>query len=123
MNVKKQVDYWLKSARGDFETAEVLFENAKFHHSLLFCHLTLEKGLKAIVVIHTKEIPPRSHNLLYLAELAGLSVDPDDEDFLLRMNGYQLEARYPDEKFRIYKKTTKAVTQDLLSKTKGIRIA
>jgi len=31
-----------------------------------FCHLVIEKAIKAILVKHTGEIAPRSHNLLYL---------------------------------------------------------
>ncbi len=50
MNVKKQIDYWLTTAKSDLETAEIIFKAGKnYHHCLFFCHLVLEKGLKALV--------------------------------------------------------------------------
>lgn len=44
----------------------------------------------------TAEIAPRSHNLLYLSELAGISFAEDDEIFLGILMKYQLQGRYPD---------------------------
>jgi len=33
------VAYWLKSSKQDFESAEILYQNKKYHHALFFCHL------------------------------------------------------------------------------------
>ena len=44
----------------------------------------------------TGEIAPRSHNLLYLSEIANLVFDEDDEIFLGILMKYQLQGRYPD---------------------------
>ncbi|MCL4539473.1 MAG: HEPN domain-containing protein [Bacteroidetes bacterium] len=119
MNATGQIDYWLKSGANDLETAEIIFQSGKnYHHCLFFCHTVLEKGLKALVSKHTQGIPPRSHNLLRLAELAELKVPPEVADFFTKMNGFQLEARYPDEEFRIYTMTTKTLAQKLLLETK-----
>ncbi|MHB8906263.1 MAG: HEPN domain-containing protein, partial [Melioribacteraceae bacterium] len=46
-NIEKQVEYWKTTALSDFETAELLIKNNKFIHGLFFCHLTIEKLLKA----------------------------------------------------------------------------
>lgn len=61
-----------------------------------FCHLVIEKAIKAIVVKQTEEIAPRSHNLLYLAEIAKLAFSEEDEIFLGILMKYQLQGRYPD---------------------------
>lgn len=55
-----------KRGINDIDTAELLINNNKLLHGLFFCHLVLEKIIKAHVVLTTKNIPPKSHDLLYL---------------------------------------------------------
>lgn len=66
INIQKQVEYWMNGARDDLLTAEVLFQRKRDLHGLFFCHLVIEKALKAHVVKSTKEIAPRTHNLILL---------------------------------------------------------
>ena len=65
-------------------------------HGLFLCHLVVEKSIKALVVKATNEIAPRSHNLIFLSELAKLEFEEDDEIFLGILMKYQLQGRYPD---------------------------
>ena len=44
----------------------------------------------------TSEIAPRSHNLLYLSEIAEIIFNEEDEIFLGILMKYQLQGRYPD---------------------------
>ena len=64
--------------------------------SLFFCHLAIEKVLKAHVARRIKDIPPRIHNLVRLAELAGLCLEAEQVRFLRSFDMYQMEGRYPD---------------------------
>ena len=96
MDIQKQIDYWVKSAEEDFAAAQSLTDKGHFRHSLFFVHLAIEKILKAHVSKQTKVIPPRLHNLVRLAKIAGLSLDIDREQLLSEFNIYQLEGRYPD---------------------------
>ena len=79
-----------------FDAGNLLITIDRYLHGLFFCHLVIEKAIKAIVVKHTGEIAPRSHNLLYLSEIAGLSYAEEDEIFLGILMKYQLQGRYPD---------------------------
>jgi len=96
------------------ETAELLIKNNKLLHGLFFCHLVIEKALKANIVKVTSEIPTKSHNLILLLEKTELELGNDYEEFLGILMKYQLEGRYPDynpvipdqEKVFEYKKTT-----------------
>jgi HEPN domain-containing protein len=45
-----------------------------------------------------RTLPPRIHNLVRLAKLAQLNLDPDQLEFLREFNVYQMEGRYPDDK-------------------------
>jgi len=96
MDVGKQIDYWRKSGDEDFAAAEALFEKNHFRHSLFFVHLAIEKVLKAHVSRQTNDIPPRIHNLIRLAEIAGLKLNDKQQRFLRTLGLYQLEGRYPD---------------------------
>ncbi len=96
MDVEKQVDYWRSGSEEDIAAAETLMERGHLRHALFFAHLCLEKALKAHVTRKTGDVPPRIHNLVRLAELAGLALDSERADFLRRFNLYQLEGRYPE---------------------------
>ena len=63
-NTKKQVEYWTLSASSDLSTAELLIEHNKILHGLFFCHLVLEKALKAKYVKFNSKLAPKNHNLI-----------------------------------------------------------
>jgi len=96
MDIDKQVEYWTTSSAEDLVAAETLLEKGCLRQGLFFVHLALEKMLKAHVVRATSDVPPRIHNLVRLAQLAGLKIDNEQERFLRRFDLYQLEGRYPD---------------------------
>ena len=52
--------------------------------------------LKAHVTRQTSDVPPRTHNLVRLAELVKLALSPERARFLSGFGVYQLEGRYPD---------------------------
>ena len=55
-----------------------------------------EKILKAHVTRKTGDVPPRIHNLVRLAEMAGLPLDSERLTLLRDFAAYQLTGRYPD---------------------------
>ena len=116
-NVGKQIEYWINSAKSDLDTAELLIRESRYTHGLFFCHLTIEKALKAHVTKETGDIPPKTHNLIYLLDLATLEFEKDFEDFLGILMKYQLEGRYPDFNPVI---PTKEKALEYLNKTKMI---
>jgi len=73
-----------------------LLSNKKLLHGLFFCHLTIEKAIKALVAKYTKDFPPKSHNLILLIEKAGITLPKEFEDLHGILMKYQLEGRYPD---------------------------
>lgn len=95
INIEKQIDYWLNGANEDFDVAEILTEKRRILHGLFFCHLVLEKALKAHVVKVTGEIAPKTHNLIYLSEKSNLVLSDDTLEFFGVLMKYQLEGRYP----------------------------
>lgn len=97
MNDKnKQIEYWIKNAESDLDTARLLLDNKKILHSLFFCHLVIEKTLKALVVNYTDNFAPKSHNLIYLTDKSEITLPEEFESFTGILMKYQLKGRYPD---------------------------
>ena len=96
LNVQKQIDYWINGAEDDILTADLLIREKRILHGLFFCHLVIEKAIKAHYVKTTGDAAPRTHNLINLSENSGLTFDNDTQIFLGILMKYQLQGRYPD---------------------------
>jgi len=117
IDINKQIDYWVNGAISDIETAELLINGKKYIEGLFFCHLTIEKIFKALVVKKTNQLAPKTHNLNYLYELAGVKVSDENTLFMSVLMKYQLEGRYPE----YYPKVPLFETgNDYLCKTKAL---
>ncbi len=114
-----QIEYWDKESFESYDTAKVLYANTKYLESAFFCHLAIEKILKAHIAKKTGELPPKSHNLLYLVEKTDLkaSLSENQLDFLSNLILYQLEGRYPGDRALIYQQTTVAEFEQILKRT------
>jgi len=121
MNKPDYVKFWMLSAEKDWTVAENLFSKGNYPQSLFFGHLALEKMLKAHWVRDNMEdYPPRIYNLVRLASQTKLTFTTDDLLFLDKMNDYQMEGRYPDYQFTIYKICTLDFTDEILKEVKRI---
>lgn len=116
--MQKTFNFWLKSSEYDLETAKDLFKSKRYPYSLYFCHLALEKILKAAVVKQTKQHAPFTHGLVNLALKTSLKFSDKQKDFLAEVTGFNIEARYPDEKMTFYEKCDKKYAENYLNKTK-----
>lgn len=122
MDKEKQINYWLTSSDMDWQTANDIFNSDKnFHYCLFIGHLSIEKLLKAFVVEKTETFPPKSHNLVRLAELAEIEITIEQIKLLEELNQFQLDTRYPDEKFSLYKIATKDFTTEKINKVNELR--
>lgn len=121
MEQQKQIEYWKKASELDLQSAIDIYESGKnFHFSLFLCHLSIEKILKALVVKFTNDFPPKSHNLLRLAELSRIDCDDETLTLLEELSQFQLSTRYPDEMFSVHKLATKEFTTTKLEKVKEL---
>ena len=116
-----KMQYWLKSAEDDWQVSQHLFKNGDYSYSLFFGHLTVEKTLKAIYVDRFNDNPPYTHRLIYLAEKASLKLSKEKIRLLEVVTDFNLEARYPDEKFSFKKRCTKDFTEKHLKKIGAIK--
>ena len=117
VDVQKQIDYWINGAEDDIVTAELLIREKRNLHGLFFCHLVIEKAIKAYYVKRTGEIAPRSHNLIYLSDNLELTFDEETQIFLGILMKYQLQGRYPDYSPAL---PDQYIVNQYLSKTKDL---
>ena len=117
MTSKQAINFWGKSAQEDFLTAKALLENKRYPHCLFFCHLFIEKTLKALIVKKTKQNPPPIHNLLRLAQNTQLEFNTKQRELFSQINEFNIRARYDDFKFRFHKKATSAFTKKYFTKS------
>ena len=96
IDINKQVDYWRSGAEEDFLVAEELVTLKRIRHGLFFAHLALEKMLKAHVCRQTGNLAPPSHNLVMLAQKAGIKLEQRQLELLAEVNEFSIEGRYPE---------------------------
>lgn len=119
-NEQDVIKYWAGVSKQDFETVGILYKNEKYNHALFFCHLSIEKMLKAIVVKSTKTAPPLIHDLVRLAERTSIELTEKLKEELAEISAFNIEARYDDYKLSFHKKADKRFTLKYITLTKGI---
>ena len=93
-DVDRETENWLASAEYDLETARQMHATGRYVYVVFMCHLAVEKVLKALVGEATGGAPPRTHDLVRLANLGGVSLDADLERFLAELTDAQTGTRY-----------------------------
>ncbi|RJQ60619.1 MAG: HEPN domain-containing protein [Stygiobacter sp.] len=121
MNDKK-VKYWINISEDDLETAEILFSKDKYLHAGYFLQQSIEKLLKAYYQLIKNDLPPRTHNLVYLAEITGIinELKNEQENILYTLNPMNIETRYPEYREKISKSLTKIKMKEILDNTKEL---
>jgi HEPN domain-containing protein len=97
IDVEKQVSYWQDGALETWKDVEHCMKGRRIAFSLFAAHLSVEKALKAHVVKNTRKLPPTTHNLIALANLAGLQLSSRRKEFLIELNPMNIVSRYPGE--------------------------
>lgn len=106
---------WVTSAKEDLATAKDLLKLGRYSYVLFFCHLALEKILKALYIKVNDNYPPPTHKLAKLAKDSKLNLTNKQIAHLNEISTFQVEARYDVIKDKIYKKATKEYTTKYLN--------
>lgn len=103
---EKAANAWKDGARDAFDTAEKLYASKKYHHALFFCHLAVEKALKAAYMLEHNKMPPHTHDLVLLASRLSMPMGPEQLNKLAEITTFNIDARYDEEKLALYRKAT-----------------
>jgi HEPN domain-containing protein len=118
--MEKVVREWLETSDYDLETADAMLKAGRYLYVLFMCQQAVEKLLKAVFVKNKNELPPRVHNLSYLADSINLEVTDSERSLLNELNQFYLESRYPVERARLAGETDGQKAGAYLERTKEI---
>ena len=118
--MENAIQEWIKASEYDLETAQVMADTGRYLYVTFMCQQAIEKTLKAIYCLKKNELPPRTHNLLYLVDILELSLTEPDKALLSVLNQFYLESRYPLERSKLAKEVDAAKSREYLDKTKGV---
>ena len=94
---KSVPEQWAEQARYDLETARAMLQSERYLYVLFCCQQAVEKMLKAVIAERSGQCPPRLHNLLRLAEHAGVELDQSQTVLMEDLTRYYIQSRYPEE--------------------------
>lgn len=109
---------WAEQAQYDLDTADAMSKAGRYLYVLFCCQQAVEKMLKPAIVQRTSKLPPRIHQLARLAELAGVTTDDEQADFLRELGGYYIPTRYPEEVADLALDAKAAKARQVLSQSK-----
>jgi HEPN domain-containing protein len=116
------INFWIDQANEDWKAVDTLFMGKNYLQSLFFAHLVIEKLCKSLWIKHNIEnIPPRTHNLIYLLSSTPLELDESMSELLLSLNRFQLEGRYPEHFTKMRTICNKEFTQSMIASTNQLR--
>ena len=91
--MKEEVKRWIKQSKEEFDTAKINFEARKYFSAAFWCQQSIEKGLKALLIIKTADFP-KIHDLTRLAKLNNAPIRI--LELCSKINPAYTASRYPD---------------------------
>jgi HEPN domain-containing protein len=116
----KATENWLAQVNYDLATAEHMLHAGQYIYVIFMSHLALEKMLKALVTEETRTLPPRTHNLIDLAQRSKLGLSQTQRDFIGKINNASIVTRYPDDLLEMVVQYPETVAREYLEQTKEL---
>lgn len=114
--------YWKNEAENNFQTALVLVREKQFVMALFMFNLVIEKLLKGHwVKDNVDNFPPRIHDLQAIHNQTELNLSATQYDYLAVVDRWNIDARYPDYKNKIYAIATNAYVAEQASKIEELK--
>ena len=118
--MEKRTREWLMQSAYDMDTAEYMHKGGRHLYAVFMCHLAIEKALKGLFFERQREIPPKSHNLIYLLNKIGIKPPAEQGKFIVKINEASVPTRYPENLAILQQLYTEMIVKDLLSKGKEL---
>jgi HEPN domain-containing protein len=111
---------WAERARYDLDTARAMLDTGRYLYVLFCCQQAVEKMLKAVIAERSGQCPPRLHNLLRLAEQAGVTLDQSQTVLMEDLSRYYIQSRYPEEIPALSRGLDRQRGEQVLGQTEGV---
>jgi len=114
------VQKWVEQARYDLVTAQAMLDSGRYVYVVFCCQQAVEKMIKAVIAKVTGEMPPRIHNLMQLAERAGLEPDARQALLMRELSELYVQSRYPDQVEPVSSSAWQGIARDTLQRTEKV---
>ncbi len=118
--MEKRTEEWLIQSDYDMDTAAYMHKGGKHIYAVFMCHLSVEKALKGLYYEKIREIPPKTHSLIYLLNEIGIKPPENQGRFVVKLNEASIPTRYPENLGNLQRAYNEIVVRDLLVKTKEL---
>ena len=119
----EHIDFWLIQADDDWSAVDTLFKGRNYMQSLFFAHLVIEKICKALWIKNNEgNVPPRTHNLIHLLSATPIELTDEKSEFMLSLNRFQLEGRYPDYLTKMHNVCNELFASMMIDETNKLRL-
>jgi HEPN domain-containing protein len=114
----KDAKEWLRQAAYDIGTANDMFKSKRYFYTVFMCHLSVEKALKGLYQNKLSDLPPKTHNLVYLLNKTGIKPPEGIGRFIVKLNEASVATRYPEEIKSLSKSYTEPVVTSIMKSSK-----
>ncbi len=114
------VQKWIDQASYDLETARAMLDSGRYLYVVFCCQQAVEKMIKAVIAQVSGEMPPRIHNLIQLAERAGLEPDAQQALLMRELSELYVQSRYPEQIEPTSSSAWQGVARDALLRTEKV---
>jgi HEPN domain-containing protein len=122
MSKQEHIAYWKKEAENNFQTALILIREKQYVMALFMFNLMVEKLLKGHwVKDNTDHFPPRTHDLQAIHNQTEVNLPTAQYDYLAIVTRWNIDARYPDYKNKIYAIATSVYLAEQEVKVKELK--
>jgi HEPN domain-containing protein len=113
-------DQWFQQAEYDLATAGDMLKAGRLYYVLFCCQQAVEKMLKAVYARKLEEVPPRTHQLVRIAEEAKLDLSEEQKDFMRELSAYYVQSRYPGEMEDMESRISEDLANRVLKRTQEL---
>ena len=114
--MEKRTEEWLRQSDYDMDTAVYMHKGGRHIYAVFMCHLAVEKALKGLYYEKRLEIPPKSHNLIYLLNEIGIKPPKDPGKFIVKLSEASIPTRYPENLAKLQQVYSEIVVKEILVK-------
>lgn len=111
---------WLRQAEYDLETAQFMISGQRYFYAVFMCHLAVEKALKGLYQNKLQDVPPKTHNLIYLLDKNGVRPAEPMGKFIARLSEANIAALYPEDLDLLQARYTASVAVKMVEQTKEV---
>ena len=95
MRFQEKIDNLTVETNNNLNSAKKSIENERVLHGLFYCHLVIQKILRAIVIKTTNKIPSKTLDLNILLSQSNIKLEKSEMDFIDILIKFHIQGRYP----------------------------